>query len=55
LPQFIDLLLEGLQPLLVLLDNGQDRRLGHRRDLAPKFNTNRRNRRHITILRPPAG
>src|SRR4051794_25457319 len=26
-----DLLLEGLQPLLVLLDEGQDRRLGGRR------------------------
>ena len=51
--QFIDLLLEGLQPLLVLLDEGQDRRLGSRRDLAPEFNGDRRNRRHINILRPP--
>jgi hypothetical protein len=37
LPQVIDLLLEGLQPLLALLDEGQDRRLGGRRHLAPEF------------------
>src|SRR5262249_59074737 len=35
LPKVIDLMLEGLQPLLVLPDEGQDRRLGSRRYLAP--------------------
>jgi hypothetical protein len=52
LQQVIDLLLEGLQPLLVLLDKGQDRRLGSRRYLVPEFNRNRRNRRHANIFRP---
>jgi hypothetical protein len=31
----IDLLLEGLQPLLVLLNEDQDRRLGRGWDLVP--------------------
>ena len=47
-----DLLLEGLQPLLILLDEGQDGRLGRRRYLVPEFSRNRRNRRPINILRP---
>lgn len=50
--QLSDLLLKGLQPLLVLLDEGQDRRLGCRRYLVPELNRNRRNRWHINILRP---
>jgi hypothetical protein len=53
LPQVIDLLLEGLQPLLILLDEGQDSRVSGRRNLAPESNRDRRNRRHINILRPP--
>ena len=52
LSQVIGLLLEGLQPPLILLDVGQDSRLGSRRDLIPKFSRNRRNRRHASILRP---
>src|SRR5262249_37746713 len=50
--QLIDLPLEGLQPLLVLLDEGQDGRLGGRRYLVPEFSGNWRNRRHTNILRP---
>src|SRR5262249_16260087 len=46
------MLLEGLQPLFILLDEGQDRRLGGRRYLAPEFNRDRQNRRHATIVRP---
>jgi hypothetical protein len=41
-----------LQPLLILLDEDQDRRLGSRRYLVPEFDRNRRSRRHINILRP---
>jgi hypothetical protein len=51
-----DLLLEGLEPLLILLDEGQDRRLGRRRDLAPELNRDRRNRRynhHFTAVNGP--
>jgi hypothetical protein len=50
--KLIDLPLKGLQPLFVLLDEGQDGRLGGRRYLVPEFRRNRRNRRHINILRP---
>src|SRR5262249_51452316 len=52
LPKLIDLLLEGLQPLLMRLHEGQDRRLGGRRYLAPQFYRDRRNGRHTSILRP---
>ena len=45
--------MKGLQPLLILLDEGQDCRLSSRRYLVPKFNRNRRNRRHTNILRLP--
>jgi hypothetical protein len=50
--ELIDPLLKGLQPLLILLNEGQDCRLGSRRYLVPEFSRNRRNRRHINILRP---
>ena len=50
--QLSDLQLEGLHLLLILMNEGQDRRLGCRRYLAPKFNRNRRNRLHTNILRP---
>jgi hypothetical protein len=50
--KLIDLPLKGLQPLLILLDKGQDGRLGGRRYLVPEFSRYRRNRRHINILRP---
>jgi len=53
LSQVIDLLLEGLQPLLILLNEGHDRRLGGRRHLAPEFSRDRWNWRHTCILRPP--
>jgi hypothetical protein len=52
LPQCIDLLLKGLQPLLILLDEVQDRHLGGRRYLAPVVNRNRRNRQHTNISPP---
>lgn len=42
----------GRQQLLILLDEGQDRRQGGRRYLAPQFSKNRRNREHPNILRP---
>lgn len=48
--ELTDLLLEGLQPLLIMLDEGQDGRLGHRRYLIPQLNRDRRNRRHTLIL-----
>jgi hypothetical protein len=35
--EFIDLLLQGLQSSLILLDESQDRRLCGRRNLVPKF------------------
>ena len=35
--EFMDLLLQGLQSPLILLDEGQDRCLCGRRDLVPKF------------------
>lgn len=41
LAKVFDLVLELLQPLLVLLDEGQDRCLGDGRDLVPKLNRNR--------------
>jgi len=50
-----DLLLKGLQPLFVLLDKGQDRRLGGRRYLAPEASRDRRNRQQANILRPLKG
>jgi hypothetical protein len=37
LPEVIDLLLEAVQLPLILLDEGQDRCLGGRWHLAPKF------------------
>jgi hypothetical protein len=52
LPQVIDLLLEGLQPLLILLNEGEDCRPGSRRYLVPELNRDRRNRRHSNTLRP---
>ena len=48
--ELIDLLLEGLQPLLMLLDEGQNGRLGRGRYLVPQFNRDRRNRRNTLIL-----
>jgi hypothetical protein len=50
-PEVIDLHLQGLQPLLVLLDEGQDRRLGGGRYLVPEFSGDRRLRRHAADLR----
>jgi hypothetical protein len=35
--EFVDLLLQGLQSPLIMLDEGQDRRPCGRRDLVPKF------------------
>ena len=35
--EFSDLILKSLQSTLILLDKGQDRCLGGRRDLVPKF------------------
>jgi len=52
LPQVIDLLLEVLQPLLILPDEGHDCRLGGRRYPVPQSNGDWRNGRHATILRP---
>ena len=52
LPQVNDLLLEGLHPPLILLNEAQDCRLGSRRYLVPEFNRNRRNRWYTNILRP---
>jgi hypothetical protein len=51
----IDVLLEGLQPLLVVLNEGQDGRLGSKRYLVPEFMRDRRKRRHINILRSLKG
>ena len=48
--QPIDLLLEGLQLLLIPLDEGQDGRLGSRRDLVPKLGRDRRLRLHAADL-----
>jgi hypothetical protein len=49
--EIVNLLLECLQPLLLLLKHNPDRRLNGGRDLAPEFNRNRRNRLHARILR----
>src|SRR5262249_48946181 len=40
---------KGLQPVVVLLNKGQECRLGSRRYLVPELNRNRRNRRHTSI------
>src|SRR5690349_2288237 len=55
LGKLIDLLLQGVQPLLILLDEGEDRRLGSRWDLVPQLNRDRRNRRHSCILQQLEG
>src|SRR5262245_43158112 len=44
-------LLEGLQPLLILLDESQDSRLGGGRDLVPEVGRDRRLRLHAADLR----
>ena len=48
--QFIDLFLQGLQALLILLDEGCDRRLCRRRDLVPKFSRDGWLRTHAADL-----
>lgn len=50
--QLIDLPLKGLQPLLMLMDEGQDGRLGGTRYLVPEVSRNRWSSLHIDILRP---
>jgi hypothetical protein len=49
--EVIDLLLECLQPLLVLLNKNQHRRLGGGRDLLPEFSRDRRRNLHAADLR----
>jgi hypothetical protein len=48
--QFMNLLLQGLQLPLILLDEERDRRLCCRRDLVPKFRGDRWPRTHATDL-----
>jgi hypothetical protein len=51
LPEFIDLRPEGLQPLLVLPDQGQDRRPGGKPYLTPQVVRDWRPRLHAADLR----
>ena len=44
-------LLESLQPLLILLHEDQDSRLGGGRDLVPEFGRDRRLLLHVADLR----
>jgi hypothetical protein len=48
--QFMDLLLQGLQLPLLVLDEGRDRRLCRRRDVVPKFSRDRWLRTHAADL-----
>jgi hypothetical protein len=48
--QFIDLVLQGLQAVLILLDEGRNRRLCRRRDLVPKFSRDGWLRTHAADL-----
>ena len=41
-----------MQPLLIVLDEGQEGRLGGRRNLVPEISRDWRNGRHINILQP---
>ena len=49
--EIIDLLLEGLQPLLILLNESQDRCLSGGWDLVPELSRDRRLRPHAAGLR----
>jgi hypothetical protein len=49
--EFMDLLLQGLQSPLILLDESQDRPLCGRRDLVPKFSRDEWLRTHAADLR----
>jgi hypothetical protein len=52
--EIVNLFLEGLQPLLILLNENKDRRLGGGRDLVPEFSRDRWLRLHAAdLLMPP--